>query len=463
MLQKTILFLVIFFSCPIFAQQVRIEATVTGMPAGKIYLTRIKGDEHINIDSIIVSGEIFRFNLLNPIPGIYQITVGKTARANFYDERPQNFDLIIHNETLIKIKTSFLTPLDSMIIFSSDENEMFYKYLKLTLQYKKQGGALLSMYLVYDSHDPFIGSVNNEFAKIQTEYIENLINLSDKSPGSLASSYIKTSLIPRVDPSQGLEKMNDFLKEHYFDLVLLNDTRLIHSQLYTQKILEYLSFFRVPGITQSEQEDLYITAVDNIMERASYNEEVFEFILGYLIDGFYQSKMEKVLVHLALNYVEKGCETDSKKIMELRLDAYKKMAIGNKVNDIVLLDKDGETKRLSDLKSEFILVVFWSGECPHCTRLLPEIKDWYINERKSGLEVYSVSIDTSRFVWEANILANKYPWIDVCNFQGWEGKTTSDYNVYATPTMFLIDSNRKILAKPTTLREFRREVEKLMN
>ena len=78
-----------------------------------------------------------------------------------------------------------------------------------------------------------------------------------------------------------------------------------------------------------------------------------------------------------------------------------------------------------------------------------------------AIGIFSVSIDTSRFDWEENLLLNNYPWISVCNLQGWEGKVASDYNIYATPTMFLIDRNRKILGKPLTFREFRRDVEKL--
>jgi len=35
----------------------------------------------------------------------------------------------------------------------------------------------------------------------------------------------------------------------------------------------------------------------------------------------------------------------------------------------------------------------------------------------------------------------------------WDGKVAKDYNIFATPTMFLIDANRKILAKPETFEE----------
>jgi thiol-disulfide isomerase/thioredoxin len=456
-------FLILFFCLThtLFSQPVRIEATVKGMPAGRIYLSQIKGEELKNVDSMLVSGEIFRFNLKDPHPGVYRLTLGKTKKSSYFEEDPQFFDLIVNSEDLIQVNTYFNFPIEGMEVISSIENKLFYEYLKVSSIYKNQGAALLPLFGIYSSTDTFFNALNTEFARMQKDYNEKLTHLASDVPGSFASAYIKMNLIPQVDPSKGYDAMNSFLRAHFFDLTLFNDPRLIYSQAYTQKILEYLSFYRKPDLTQSEQEDLFIEAVDRIMERASYNEQVFEFILGYLIDGFDHFKMEKVLVHLALNHVEKGCETDSKKIMDQRLEAYKRMAIGNEVKDIVLLDMDGNTRRLSDLKNEYILVVFWSSWCPHCIKLLPEIKEWYVNEKNADLEVYAVSIDTSRFDWESNVLMHEYPWINVCNLQGWEGKATSDYNVYASPTMFLIDRNRKIIAKPTTFREFRRDVDKL--
>lgn len=52
-------------------------------------------------------------------------------------------------------------------------------------------------------------------------------------------------------------------------------------------------------------------------------------------------------------------------------------------------------------------------------------------------------------------------WIN-CNEQGgWNGNTARDYNLYATPTMFIMDKTRKIIAKPVTFGEFKREISRI--
>ena len=447
----------------LLSQTVTIEAKVSHLPAGKVFISEIRGEEHRMIDSLFVSGELIRLNLKDPLPGVYRITLGKSMRAAYLNEDPRFFDIIVNRESEIILETDFNFPSGKMNVVSSEENKLYYTFLQLYTDYRKKLGHLLPLFSVYSTDDPFYPDFKAATDRLQRNYTDSILVFSERLPGSLVSSIMKFSLLPAVDPSVGFAEMTAFLKVHFFDLVTFTDERLIRSQVFTQKIIEYLGLFGNNSLTQSEQEMQYISAVDLIMERASYNEKVFDFVLGFLVDGFDRLKMENVLVHLAENYVEKGCETENKKIMEQRLSGYKKMAAGNIVNDIVLLDQNGKSRRLTELKNKYVLVVFWATWCPHCSKLLPDIKSWYMNNPDIDLGIYSVSIDTSRFEWEEHLLMNDYPFINVCNFQGWEGKVAADYNIYATPTMFILDRNRKILSKPLTFREFRREIERIVS
>lgn len=461
-MKRILLLFAVFFCCtPQHGQNVKIEATVNQLPAGKVFLSQIRGERHKIIDSVFVSNNIVRFNIKDPSPGVYRVILGKSLKADFLNEAPQFFDLVIDKENIINLKTDFNFPIDSMQILNSFDNQIYYEYLKKSQIYRTKAGHLLPLFSIYKQDDSFYNDLKKEFFRLQKDHTDSLVYWAANTPGSIVSALIKFSLLPAVDPAEGFYNITEFLKSHYFDLVTFSDERLIFSQAFTQKILEFLNLYRISESDPGLQEELYIKAVDIIMERASYNEKVFDFVLNFLIDGFDQSKMEKVLVHLAENYVEKGCETDSKKILDQRLEAFKRMAPGNKVNDIALMDIDGKTKKLSDLKNDYILIIFWATWCPHCTRLLPELKKWYENDKTIDLEIFSVSIDTSRFDWEENLMMNNYPWINVCNFQGWEGKVASDYNIYATPAMFIINRQGQILAKPLIFREFKKEIDKI--
>jgi thiol-disulfide isomerase/thioredoxin len=142
------------------------------------------------------------------------------------------------------------------------------------------------------------------------------------------------------------------------------------------------------------------------------------------------------------------------------LEGYEKMAPGKKAPDILIPEEDGRQLRLYDLDHDYILVLFWASWCPHCTSFLKQLNTWY-RDKSIDIEVFAVSIDTSRFAWEEQCMIGSYPWINTLSNAGWDGKAPKDYNVYATPMLFLLDRERKIIAKPLTFKEFKKEIELL--
>jgi len=45
--------------------------------------------------------------------------------------------------------------------------------------------------------------------------------------------------------------------------------------------------------------------------------------------------------------------------------------------------------------------------------------------------------------------------INVCDLKGWDGKAAVEYFIYATPSMFLIDNDKKITGKPVNYDELK--------
>ena len=84
---------------------------------------------------------------------------------------------------------------------------------------------------------------------------------------------------------------------------------------------------------------------------------------------------------------------------------------------------------------------------------MPKLKTWYDKQKEKKLEVIAVSLDTSRNDWASFVKKEKLNWINVSELKGYLGKAEDEYNVYATPTMYLLDREKKIIAKPITWRE----------
>ena len=114
-------------------------------------------------------------------------------------------------------------------------------------------------------------------------------------------------------------------------------------------------------------------------------------------------------------------------------------------------DANDNTFKLAEINSEKTLLIFYASWCPHCQTLLPEIKTFYNNQTDKKLEVIAISLDDKKEDWKKFIIDNNLDWINVSDGLGWNGKASSDYSIYATPTMFLLDKEKKIIAKPINM------------
>jgi len=454
-------FLLSVVSVGLFSQTYSIKAHISHLPVNKIVLTRIHGDDLYTVDSLIASGEKFIFNLPKDSPvGLYRIILGKTKRAEFMGGAPQSLDLIFNQEN-ITLNSDFNFPADSLEIIESGENKIYYSFLKQYDQLESRIQQVYPIIINYPKSTEFFKSAVDEFHNLQKEQQKLIDEYSLEYPGTYASRIIKIYRTPFLDGTWTEMERVLYMREHFFDGLDFDDKLLLNSNIYTKKIIDYLSLYRNPNLVQSEQEDLFIKAVDKILSSTNKDRDIYGFILNYLVKGFEKFKFEKVLTHIADNWLGENCETDNRAILLKRVDSYRKMALGNIAPDIILEDASGNLVALSEAGHDFTLVLFWASWCPHCQSMIPQLKSWYEKERKIDMEIMAVSIDTSKTEWQKVIDDNQLSWINCNDLSGWDGKAAIDYNLYATPTMFILDRNRKILAKPVTYYEFLQDVEKL--
>jgi thiol-disulfide isomerase/thioredoxin len=460
-MKTLLLFLLSVLSVCLFSQTYSIKAHIKHLPVNKIVLTRIYGDDLYAIDSLIASGENFSFNLSQNSPvGFYRIILGKTKRAEFMGGAPQSIDLILNQEN-IAVNSDFNYPTDSLEIIQSEENKIYYSFLKKYNQLDYRIQQVYPVIMNYPKSTNFFNSAVDEFDNLQKEQGKLIEEYSLEYPGTYASRIITIYRTPFLEGKWTEMERVLYMREHFFDGLDFDDKLLLNSNLYTKKIIDYLSLYRNPNLMQSEQEDLFIEAVDKILSSTNKDREVYGFILNYLVKGFEKFKFEKVLTHIADNWLGENCETENRTLLLKRVDSYRKMALGNIAPDIVLEDIDDKLTALSESGHDFTLVLFWASWCPHCKSMIPELKDWYEKERDLDMEIIAVSIDTSKTEWQKVIGDNILPWINCNDLSGWNGKAAIDYNIYATPTMFILDKNRKILAKPVTFYEFLHDVKKI--
>ena len=121
---------------------------------------------------------------------------------------------------------------------------------------------------------------------------------------------------------------------------------------------------------------------------------------------------------------------------------------GMEAPDIELKDRDGNLRRLSDLRGKVVLIDFWASWCGPCRRENPNVVRIYKKYKDMGFDIFSVSLDNNRDKWLQAIEADGLEWVNhVSDLRGWSSAGGRLYGVTSIPATVLVDTDGTILAR----------------
>lgn len=429
-----------------FSQMYSINGTVAGLENEEVYLLRIAGDSRKIVDTAQtdMTGS-FEMELGHDFPiGHYAIFTGPGKAV----------ELIFNNEN-IRFVTSGNSADDQVQIIESVENLIYYDYLSIKGINLYKLDVLNPLLQQYPKNDTFYQDALLKARMLQQEVNERVDDLINNNPNALISRYLKVDKPVFADPGLSQTEQKLYLKSNYFNGSDFLDTTLMQSNILTSKVVAYLTLYQDRNFTQEELEDQLIRAVDTVMEKAFVDQQVYEFVFDFLISGFEAIGFERGLEHLAThNLLNELCvNTERKEELENKMELIKKLAIGKVAPDFEANDQLGNTIKLSEIKSEKTLLVFWASWCPHCEDILPGLKKYYDPNDKSKLEIIGISIDEDEEAWKMAVAENGFNWINIAELKGWDGPIIDEYGIAATPFFFVLDKDKKIIGKPNNDRE----------
>ncbi len=119
---------------------------------------------------------------------------------------------------------------------------------------------------------------------------------------------------------------------------------------------------------------------------------------------------------------------------------------GENSPEINLPNPTGREISLSSLNGKVILIQFWSA-LNRDSRIQNEaLVELYQKYKSKGLEIYQVSVDTDRSAWLAAIQQDQLTWINVGDMRG-SVSSTNNYNVQKIPSNYILDNERRIIAR----------------
>lgn len=430
-----IIYLLHFSTSSLIAQEIVIKAANS---TGTAALFSLSGEKSLFIDSVTVSNNnTYQFNLSNNHPGFYRLVFNNKKWLDF-----------VYDKDDIALEVDLLMANIHPVVLNSDANKLYYDFVALNKDYKTKTELLFLVLNNYPDNDSYYQTTKEALLKLQEEYLYFVNVTAQKKSGSFISKYIISAQLPIIDEDlRGKDQLN-YLKSFALDKVDFTKDELIYSDVFTNKTIEYLSYYRNPQLPMELLEKEFEIAVDSILNKAKVNDIVYKHIVEYLLDGFKKFGFDNVINYIIDNYViadniclDEKLETS----LERRIQQSKVFKPGVIVPDIELPDQFGSLVKLSNINTEKTLIIFYASWCPHCKTLLPQISNLYQNQKEKRFEVLAVAIDTLKTDWMNFINVNKLNWLNVADLNGWGGKAATDYFIYATPTMFLVEKEKKLI------------------
>ena len=460
---RKLLFLLLFFPFLATAAEYQVKVHVTNLPenSGPKLLKIFNGDIYV-IDSLPhIDNETLTFTVPDGTdPGMLRIILGFTPYAKYTNGQPTTVDILFNREN-VEFTTDFNSPDKSLVINQSDENKMYFDFLKQDMGFYSKLGILEQTVTQYPDKDEFYNLALRYYEQYQQDRDKIIQDIHKKNPHSLAAKIIYTRRMPFSKGNTPAATRDSIFKAEFLNAVDFQDTTLLFTNVYTDKLYQYINFYMTRNSSPRENEANIIRAVDEIMPKISVNDKVRNTLLQFLIGGFESMKLEEVLAHISANYMQQ-CGSDMD-IVKRRLEAYQKMAVGNKVPDMLTMDINNNPVSLYGSLNPYTLLIFWHSDCGHCQLLVQELPSLINSEffKKHNINVVGISIDENREDWVKYSEAHPLNWTNTFVEGAFNSQVAVDYNLFATPSMFLLDNENKIVAKPLTVEEVLESINKL--
>ncbi len=449
-------FIILLFALSGHSQQTfQITGEVAHLSESRVLLASFYGEQiHVFDSALVMPGGHISISYTDALlPGYYRIILKKDHYV----------DLILNKEN-VSFRTDFEESFDSLRILASEENRIYYDFLRLAGQNRLKLDLLTTLIDYYPRDDAFYGQIRQQYHSAQLIPEHYIDSIAREFPSLYVTRVLKAQRKPYLKAELTPEERIQYLRANYWSLVDMTDTNLLRSTVYTNLAIDYLSLYGNRQFTQEQLEASFIGAVDVMLGHAMAEETVYRFMLEYLVKGFEKYHFDKVLDHISTTYaLEEGCENENidSEVMK-RLKNYQNLSVGKAAPGVSVPDTTGKMIDLQQFSNDYVLIIFWASWCPHCSELLPQLKDIY-QKYRPRLEMLAISIDNDNEAYRKALKEGKYPWMNACDLKGWGSKPAIDFNIYATPTMFLLDRQKIILAKPITLRELQNELTKVFN
>jgi thiol-disulfide isomerase/thioredoxin len=421
-----------------------------------VILYRIEGSKQQFVQNTTIKKDTLLIEGKKQTIGTFKFKLPATAKASSYRisyrTKGTSFVDFIFNKENVSFTFHPDYPEQTILFSESKENITYNNYLKdiFTQQQK-----LDSLQVV---------AIRNPELDLKTNYKTALIKVNSVQQKYLEGTrqmyvqpFIKASF--RVNPSEIKTNVKEYMSAiiaTFFNPIDFSNDTLVNSSFLLDRVTDYVFYLNYSDNVKTQQ-TLYKNAVERVFTKikdTGFKKNVIEF----LIEKFEEKNNLEMIDFLFKNYYDAlpiSSQNAAFKNEKLKILA---TAIGRIAPDFSWKEngKDFQLSTLNEAKN--YLLVFWSSECSHCLKEIPELYTFL--QDKKNLKVIAFAMEKNDVLWQT-LKVTLPNWHNVLGLNKWENMVARTYNINATPNYFILDANKKIIAKPIPLEELKDLIEKL--
>jgi len=257
-------------------------------------------------------------------------------------------------------------------------------------------------------------------------------------------------------------------KQQYWADVVLSDERLLRTPMFEQRLTRYFDevVFRHPDSLKKE--------VDYFILYSRSNSTMFRYCINRFTNEYMNPKymgLDVVFLHIFEKYYLTNqvtwLEPKDKDLVFNRAYSMMGNLLGEPAAELNMLDTLDKKVNLYNINAPYTLVVFWDPDCGHCRETVPVVDSLYkVSWQQTGMKIVGVLVDTVR-TDKSKLPEVKKNWMKYIAehklgswnhwYQAFEAREEEriksipgfrqNYDVYQTPTIYLLDKDKRIIAK----------------
>ncbi len=394
--------------------KINIDAPASFNPK-EVYLYTLNGSKDLLSTKEVRKGNGWQISVTKPYTGMMKL---------YFPEGNISVNFIAENKD-VKLKFDAAGIKISNIEYLDESNATMNSIQDVQQKKEYILPALVQIKDYYKADTPFRKSLDTEISRLSSD-----TQGISKYP---FVSYYNSNYTKFVEKNPSKKPVTH---DEIIDFLVKSNDMLETSSLMRPVLLAYLNVG--PSTSVSNDIDKLLKAVNTETPRG-------QTVLSELIEIFDVYEMKDLKDKYLAEATNLKCTINDR--LASTIATNRNTEIGAKFQDYVF-NKPTNTaaKSISAVKADKKIVVFWASTCSHCEAELPKLIEKYNAMKAQKIEVIAFSLDTEKAAYDNKV--KSLPWINDTELKGWYSSYADTYNVRATPTYFVLDTENKIIAKP---------------